>query len=116
MLRISDSIEFRVLEKNILAPKTLQEERVPLTRSSFIKGGEEQDIMAYKKGDYGKYHKGEKAKTARAARNKNRRGAIRKGRVKKGDGKHIDHRDGNPKNNSRKNLRVVSAKVNRKKQ
>ena len=72
--------------------------------------------MAYKKGDYGKYHKKKKAKVARAARNKNRRTAMREGRVKKGDGKHIDHKDGNPKNNSRKNLRVVSGKANREKQ
>ena len=55
-------------------------------------------------------------KEERALRNKNRRQAIREGRVKKGDGKHIDHKDGNPRNNSRKNLRVVSAKRNRKKQ
>ena len=34
----------------------------------------------------------------------------------KGDGKHIDHKDGNPKNNSKKNLRVVKAKNNRVKQ
>jgi hypothetical protein len=71
--------------------------------------------MAYKKGDY-KYHKSKEAKDDRAARNKNRRIAMREGRVKPGDGKHIDHKDGNPKNNSRKNLRVVSAKANREKQ
>ena len=41
---------------------------------------------------------------------------TRKGIVKKGDGKHIYHIDGNPKNNGKKNLRVVSAKRNRKKQ
>lgn len=55
-------------------------------------------------------------KIERAARNKNRKKAEKKGKVKKGDGKHIDHKDGNPKNNGRKNLRVVSARKNRKKQ
>jgi len=55
-------------------------------------------------------------KEERALRNKNRREAIRQGRVRKGDGKHIDHKDGNPKNNMKRNLRVVSAKKNRKKQ
>ena len=55
-------------------------------------------------------------KKERALRNKNRRAMTRKGGVKKGDGKHIDHIDGNPKNNGKKNLRVVSAKRNRKKQ
>jgi hypothetical protein len=66
--------------------------------------------------EYKKYHASEKMKKERALRNKNRRAAARDGRVKKGDGKHIDHKDGNPKNNSKKNLRVVKAKNNRVKQ
>ena len=72
--------------------------------------------MAYKKGDYAKYHKSKRMKLERAARNRNRRQLQKGGKVKKGDGKHIDHKDGNPKNNGRKNLRVVSARTNRKKQ
>ena len=55
-------------------------------------------------------------KEERALRNKNRYHAEKNGRVKRGDGKHIDHKDGNPKNNGKKNLRVVSARRNRKKQ
>ena len=55
-------------------------------------------------------------KDERVIRNRNRRRAIANGKVRKGDNKHIDHKDGNPKNNSKRNLRVVSAKVNRKKQ
>ena len=55
-------------------------------------------------------------KKERALRNKNRNAALRSGAVRKGDGRHIDHRDGNPRNNSSKNLRVVSARRNRKKQ
>ena len=65
---------------------------------------------------YRKYHASKKMKQERALRNKNRRAAIKKGVVKKGDKKHIDHRDGNPRNNKRTNLRVISAKINRKKQ
>ena len=53
--------------------------------------------MAYKKGDYAKYHKSKRMKVERAARNKNRKKAERKGKVRKGDGRHIDHKDGNPK-------------------
>ena len=49
----------------------------------------------------------------RAARNASRREAIRAGKVRKGDGKDIDHRDGNPHNQSRKNIRVRSASANR---
>jgi len=55
-------------------------------------------------------------KQERALRNKNRRTALKNGSVKKGDKKHVDHRDGNPRNNKSKNLRVISAKKNRKKQ
>ena len=58
--------------------------------------------------EYKKYHASEKMKKERALRNKNRRAAARDGRVKK--------EDGNPKNNSKKNLRVVKAKNNRVKQ
>ena len=60
--------------------------------------------MAYKKGDYAKYHKSSRMKKERALRNKNRYHAEKAGRVKKGDGKHIDHKDGNPRNNGKKNL------------
>ena len=72
--------------------------------------------MAYKKGDYAKYHKSPRMKTERALRNKNRKSLQRGGKVRKGDGMHVDHRDGNPRNNSRTNLRVVPARRNRKKQ
>ena len=41
---------------------------------------------------------------------------MKAGRVKKGDGKEVDHKDMNPRNNSRKNLRVVSRTANRKRQ
>ena len=54
-------------------------------------------------------------------RNNDKRKAARRlmekeGKVKKGDGKHIDHKDGNPRNNGKGNLRVIDAKRNRKKQ
>ena len=35
------------------------------------------------------------------------------GKVKKGDGKDVHHRDGNPLNNKKSNLKVVSKKNNR---
>jgi hypothetical protein len=72
--------------------------------------------MGYKPGDYEKYHKSERMKKERASRNNARREAERNGQVKKGDGKHVDHRDGNPMNNARKNKRVIGAKANRVKQ
>ena len=72
--------------------------------------------MAYKKGDYKRFHSSMKMKKERALRNRNRASVLKRGGVTKGDGKHIDHKDGNPRNNSPKNLRVVSGRINRKKQ
>ena len=65
--------------------------------------------------EYKKFQASEEQKDARVARNRNRRHFVKAGKVSKGDGKDIDHADGNPKNNSPKNLRVVSKSVNRAK-
>jgi hypothetical protein len=69
----------------------------------------------YKK-EYNDYHAKESQKKRRAARNKARRHLERSGRVSRGDGKEVDHKDFNPKNNSPSNLRVVDKKTNREKQ
>ena len=65
------------------------------------------------KEEYRKYQSSTKSKKDRASRNKVRRKLMAQGRVRKGDGKDIDHKDGNPRNNSRKNLRVTSRSYNR---
>ena len=54
-------------------------------------------------------------KKNRASRNKVRRAMLKTGAVKKGDRKDIDHIDKTPRNNSRKNLRVVKRSTNRAK-
>jgi hypothetical protein len=48
-----------------------------------------------------------------AARKRARRLLEKQGRVRKHDGKDVDHRDGNPKNNGRRNLRLMSRSRNR---
>ena len=51
----------------------------------------------------------------RSSRNKARRLLMKMGRVRDGDGKDVDHMNGNPKDNSVKNLRVTSKSHNRSK-
>jgi len=57
-----------------------------------------------------------KGKKDRAARNAARNAAIKAGKVKKGDGKHIDHKNFDPTDNRPSNLRVVDKKTNLKRQ
>lgn len=60
-----------------------------------------------------RYNAKPEQKKRRAARNTARRRMIASGRAKKGDGKDVDHKDGNPRNNSKSNLRMRSKKANR---
>lgn len=59
-----------------------------------------------------KFQSSTKAKAERASRNNARRSALRSGRVHKGDGTVIDHRDSNPLDNRKSNLRVMKRSVN----
>lgn len=66
----------------------------------------------YKK-EYREYHSKTEQKKNRAGRNTARRRALASGKVKKGSTQDVHHKDGNPRNNSKKNLAVVSRKKNR---
>ena len=63
--------------------------------------------------EYDNYHAKPSQRRKNDSRKKARRMLEREGKVSKHDGKDIDHKDGNPKNNSKKNLRVVSKSSNR---
>ena len=63
--------------------------------------------------EYDNYHSSPKQKKNRASRNAARAAMAKKGKVKKGDGKDVTHKDGNPRNNSSKNLGVLKASKNR---
>lgn len=60
-----------------------------------------------------KYNSKPSSKKDRASRNAARREAMEDGKVSKGDGKDIDHRNHRPRDNSKSNLRVISASKNR---
>jgi hypothetical protein len=66
----------------------------------------------YKK-EYENYHSSTEQKKRRASRNAARRTLEKSGSVRKGDGKDVDHKSGNPKNNKRSNLSVKSKSSNR---
>ena len=63
--------------------------------------------------EYDRYQGTTTQKKNRAGRNAARRTLTKTGVVKKGDGKDINHRNGNPRDNSRKNLQVTTKRVNR---
>lgn len=60
-----------------------------------------------------KYNSKPSSKKDRASRNAARSEAMKDGKVRKGDGKDIDHRDSNPRNNKKGNTQVMSASKNR---
>lgn len=63
---------------------------------------------AKKRGEVGGGSNGDNASRKRA-----RRKMEKAGKVRKGDGKDVDHKDRNPKNNGKSNLRVQSKSKNR---
>lgn len=65
------------------------------------------------KREYEIYHGTPEQKKRRAGRNAARRKAEAAGKVSKGDGKDIHHKNGNTKDNSSKNVSVMSRSKNR---
>lgn len=63
--------------------------------------------------EYDNYHSSPVQKKRRAARNAARAKLKKTGAVRKGDGKDVDHKNGNPKDNKRSNLKVKSKSANR---
>ena len=63
--------------------------------------------------EYDNYHSKPEQRKNRAGRVKARRLMMKLGKVRKGDGKDVDHKDSNPKNNGKHNLRVRDKSSNR---
>lgn len=70
-------------------------------------------VRDYSMSGEGAYDKSAKRMAANRARKKARYDMEKDGRVSRNDGKDVDHKDGNPTNNSKKNLRVLSKAANR---
>lgn len=65
------------------------------------------------KSEYKNYHAKPEQREKNNARKRARYALEKGGVVSKGDGKDIDHKDGNPMNNKRSNLKVTSKAANR---
>lgn len=66
----------------------------------------------YKK-EYANYQGKPEQKKRRASRNAARAKAVKSGKVSKGDGKDVDHKNGNPKDNRSSNLKAKPKSKNR---
>ena len=65
------------------------------------------------KNEYKKYQGTAVQKKKRASRNAARNALKKTGVVKKGDGRDVNHRNGNPMDNRAKNLSVTTKRANR---
>lgn len=65
------------------------------------------------KREYEMYHGKPEQIKERASRNAARKKMAAAGHVRKGDGKDVDHKNSNPRDNRMSNLRVQSKSVNR---
>lgn len=59
------------------------------------------------------YNSKPSSKKDRASRNAARKEAVKQGKASKGDGRDVDHKNMNPRDNSKGNLRVQSKSTNR---
>lgn len=60
-----------------------------------------------------KYNSKPSSKADRASRNAARADAVKSGKAHKGDGKDVDHKNSNPRDNRKGNTQVISASKNR---
>ena len=63
--------------------------------------------------EYKNYHSRPEQIKKRASRNAARSAALKSGKVKKGDNLDVHHKNGNPLDNSKSNLRAIHKSKNR---
>jgi hypothetical protein len=79
-----------------------------MPRKGEFKAGASADTIRQRK-----YNSKPSSKKDRASRNAARSEAMKAGKVRKGDGKDIDHKNSNPRDNRKSNTQVMSASKNR---
>ena len=84
----------------------------PLTSNQVTTVNEDEDPVKRAK-RLKKYNAQPEQRARRSARTNERNKRIRKGQLAVGDGKDIDHKDGNPLNNSPSNISITSIEFNR---
>ena len=70
-------------------------------------------VRDYSKNGEGKYDKSPKRMKDNRARKKARYAMEALGKARRGDGKDVDHKNGNPRDNSKSNLRILGRAKNR---
>lgn len=70
-------------------------------------------VRDYSKNGEGKYDKSPKRMKDNRARKKARYVMEALGKARRGDGKDVDHKNGNPQDNSKSNLRILGRAKNR---
>ena len=100
VMKMADDITYKKKNYSDDTPET------PADRNRMTEG------RNYRK-EYENYQGTPKQRANRSKRVLARRRLMNLGRVKKGDGKDVDHKNGNPKDNSDGNLRVRSVHANR---
>jgi len=63
--------------------------------------------------EYDNYQGTAAEKKRRASRNAARAAMVKAGKAKKGDGKDVAHKNGNPKANKKSNLKMTTQRANR---
>ena len=88
------------------------QERLAALRAKLNNSFDPMEDRDYKK-EYANFHGKPEQRAKRSKRVLARREMIKSGKAKKGDGKDVDHKDGNANNNSPSNLRMMSVAKNR---
>ena len=112
--KISPAKIQKIAKKLLPDIKKSERERIASLK---VMGNKPADVDEAKERDYKKeyqnYHSKPEQRANRSKRTLARRQMEKEGKCEKGDGMDVDHKDGNPQNNNKSNLRMMTANKNR---